>query len=221
MSEEPPGETYRPPSYQAGIWLVLGAAVVLTLGLFSIRLAQNPESSRAYESRVLPPEPAPVLLPAPEMDDEYWPCSDCHEGEPTNPEVREFEDEHDEMEFAHGDLWCLHCHDTDDRDKLKLANSAPVDFDESWKLCTQCHSQKLGEWKAGVHGKRTGHWWGPKDYRTCVACHSPHSPPFKPLTPKPPPRSPEQITLQHTAKRDGAPDAAPSDSAQEGDSHED
>ena len=201
MSDESPAEGYRAPSYEMGVWAVLGLALVLTLGLFSIRCTQHPESSRDYASRTLPPEPEPILLAAAEMDDEYWPCSDCHEGEPTDREVRELEDDHDEMEFAHGDLWCLHCHDADQRDQLKHADGALVAFDESWKLCTQCHSQKLDEWRAGVHGKRTGHWWGPKEYRTCVACHAPHEPAFKPLAPKPPPTPPAQIALGDAAPR--------------------
>ena len=29
------------------------------------------------------------------------------------------------------------------------------------------------DWKAGVHGKRTGEWDGRKDYLLCVNCHNP------------------------------------------------
>ncbi len=191
----PPEEPYRTPPNQMATWTVLGAAFVLTLALFAIRCPHDPESSRPYASRSLPPDVEPVLLAAPEMEDEYWPCSDCHEGEPTDRTVRELEDDHDEMDFEHGDTWCLHCHDVEDRDRLHLADGTLVSLDESWKLCTQCHAHKRAEWRAGVHGKRSGHWWGPKEYRTCVACHNPHSPPFKPLELLPPPRRPEQIVL--------------------------
>jgi hypothetical protein len=165
------------------------------LVLFSVRVEHGPDSTRDYPSRTLAPEPAPVLIAAPEVTDEYWPCSDCHEGEQLNPEVRVLEEEHDEMTFKHGTLWCLDCHDADDRDSLHLADRSLVKFSESWKLCTRCHGQKLADWRAGVHGKRTGHWWGPKEYRPCVMCHDPHSPPFKPLEPKPVPRRPEQIRM--------------------------
>jgi hypothetical protein len=130
------------------------------------------------------------------MSDDYFPCSDCHEDEPTDRTVRELEDEHEDLVLAHGkEFWCLHCHDVDQRDRLHLADETPVEFEESWRLCTQCHGKKLADWRAGVHGKRTGHWWGPKEFRNCVACHDPHSPLFKPLTPEPPPRRPEAITL--------------------------
>jgi len=185
--EEPP---YRAPGPQLATWAVLGATVLLAVGSFAIRGPLGPDATRDYPSRTLPAEPAPVLLQRPEMEDEYWPCTDCHEDAPTNRVVRELEDDHDEMEFLHGTLWCLRCHDADERDSLRLANGELIGFDDSWRLCTQCHGKKLADWRAGVHGKRTGHWWGPKEYRTCVACHNPHLPPFKPLEPKPAPLRP-------------------------------
>jgi hypothetical protein len=151
---------------------------------------------------------APVLLPPPEMDDEYDPCSDCHEDESPNPFVRELEEEHDMMDFTHGDLWCLHCHDLEDRDKLHLADGARVEFEDSWRLCTQCHGKKLADWRAGVHGKRTGHWRGAKEYRTCVSCHNPHSPPFEAVEPRPPPLRPTQITASGNTAEE-APDEEP------------
>lgn len=180
---------------QMAIWASVGAALIFALVLFTLRGRHGPDTARAYPPRTLPPEPAAVLLPPPEMDDEYWPCSDCHEGEPTNRQVRELDDEHDEMEFGHGDLWCLHCHDVEQRDMLQRADGELVAIEESWRLCTQCHVKKLADWRAGVHGKRTGHWWGPKEYRTCVVCHDPHAPAFKPLKPRPPPWRPEEFSL--------------------------
>lgn len=203
MSQEPPKDRdpHTPPAqpFQATTWLILGVAAVLIIGLTAVRMPHQPDSSREYPSRAMLPHEKPVLLPPPEMDDEYWPCSDCHEDEPTNRERREFEDEHEDLELAHGDLWCLSCHDAEDRDRLHLADGTEVKFENSWQLCTQCHSKKLADWRAGVHGKRTGHWRGPSEYRTCVGCHNPHSPPFEPIAPKPPPVRPEQIT--GTSKR--------------------
>lgn len=196
MPNGEPESEYRAPPYQIAVWSVLGLATALALSLFALRCG-DPDAPRPYAKRTLPPEPAPVLLAAPEMDDEYWPCGDCHEGEPTNRTVRELDEEHDEMEFAHGDLWCLSCHDVDDRDKLHRADGTRVALDESWKLCTQCHGHQLETWRTGVHGKRTGHWWGAKEYLTCVACHDPHNPPFKPLKPLPPPRRPEALETNH------------------------
>ena len=188
-------ESYRPPPYQLATWLVLGLGLVLVLGLISLRTDYRPDSSRDYPSRALIPDGAAVLLPSEPLDDEYYPCSDCHEGEPTNANRRELDEEHDDLDFAHGDLWCLHCHDTQVSDSLRLADDSYIPFEESWQLCTQCHGNKLADWRAGVHGKRTGHWRGPKEYRTCVTCHDPHHPPFEPLAPEPPPWRPERIRL--------------------------
>jgi hypothetical protein len=190
--EERGGSELAP--HQSAIWAVLGLAVVLVAGLFAVRMEHNPESTRDYPIRALIADAKPVLLPAPEVDEEYLPCVDCHEDEPVNREVREFEEEHDEHEFSHGNIWCLHCHDAEEKESLHLADGTPVAMEDSWQVCTQCHAKKLPDWRAGVHGKRTGHWRGPKEYRTCVVCHDPHVPAFEPLEPMPPPRPPHEIT---------------------------
>lgn len=203
MADERPGpEGESPPPVQLATWLVIGFAFVVVLGLMSIRLDHQPHSSRDYPSRALVADAAARLLPPPPMDDEYLPCSDCHVDEAPNPLVRELEDEHDSMDFSHGDLWCLHCHDLEDKQKLHLADNTLLVMERSWQLCTQCHSQKLADWRAGVHGKRTGHWRGAKDYRTCVACHNPHDPTFQSLEPKPPPLRPTQITVNGNASEE-------------------
>jgi hypothetical protein len=147
-----------------------------------------------------------VLLAGPEPSDDYFPCSDCHdESMKTNLERRAMEDDHEELEVVHGDLWCLQCHSVDDRDSLHLSDGTAVAFGESWKLCTQCHGQKLADWRSGVHGKRTGHWWGPKEYRTCIECHDPHAPRFKSLEPLPPPHRPEQLRRTSVAPESSTP----------------
>ncbi len=209
MEQDPPEQgEYEAAPYQLATWLVLGIAIVLILGLSAVRMPNQPDTSRDYPSRALPAHPEPQLLPPPEMDDEYWPCSDCHEDEPANHDRRELEDDHEDHKISHGDLWCLSCHDPDNRDRLHLADGTLVKFEDSWQLCTQCHAKKLHDWRAGVHGKRTGHWRGAAEYRTCVACHNPHSPPFEPLAPKPPPWRPEQITKPESADGGNAHEAS-------------
>ena len=37
-----------------------------------------------------------------------------------------------------------------------------MSFAESYVLCGQCHGEKLRDWRAGVHGRRTGQWNGHK-----------------------------------------------------------
>lgn len=209
MSEEGASERNQKPAptgHELATWLVLGTAVCGAVVLSSLRCELGPTSSRAYASRTLPPEPPAELLAWEPLDDEYYPCSDCHEDEETNPTVRPLEEEHDDLELKHGDLWCMSCHDSDDRDSFHLADVTRVTFEDSWKLCTQCHAKKLPDWRAGVHGKRTGHWWGAKQYRTCVTCHDPHQPRYRALEPKPPPHRLERIVLNgHLAPeaRDG------------------
>ena len=62
---------------------------------------------------------------------------------------------------------------------LHLTSGAPVPFTESYRLCGQCHGDKLRDWRVGVHGKRVGRWDGEKTYFLCVNCHNPHTPRFK------------------------------------------
>jgi hypothetical protein len=176
--------------------------------LFTVQCPGGRETSRSdYPKRTLAPEPEPVLLPGPEPSDDYFPCSDCHdESMKTNRERRALEDDHEELEVVHGDLWCLQCHAPDDRDALQLSDGTRIAFEDSWKLCTQCHGKKLAEWKAGIHGKRTGHWWGPKEYRTCIECHEPHAPAWKPIEPLPPPWPPTQIKSASAPSADAPPE---------------
>jgi len=137
------------------------------------------------------------FVPPPPFSEGIFPCSDCHADMEVNPERRELEDEHVDISamFNHASeqRWCLDCHNPDDRDKLRLANGDLVSFEESYNLCGQCHGTIFRDWKAGIHGKRTGEWNGTKQYRLCVHCHNPHSPKFKPIKPLPPPDNPLEI----------------------------
>ena len=175
-------------------WLIFGLVMFSFVMIFSGQCALDRNVSRAYPSRPLPHEPEATLLPPPPIDDEYLPCDDCHEDEPTKLKVRELED-HDEVELDHGDLWCLDCHGVENHEKLQISQKRLVDLTDSWRLCTRCHHEKLPDWRAGVHGKRTGQWHGDKEYQTCVGCHRPHSPSTGPLEPKPRPRMAREIVL--------------------------
>ena len=136
------------------------------------------------------------FVPPPPFSEDIFPCSECHEDIEPNPERRELE-EHTEIaeNFNHAkeQRWCLDCHNAKDRDKLRLVNNNLISFEESYVLCGQCHGTIYRDWKAGVHGKRTGEWNGMKTYRLCVHCHNPHNPRFQPLKPLPPPIKPGLI----------------------------
>jgi len=135
------------------------------------------------------------ITPPPPFSGGIFPCSDCHNDLKPNPKRRKLELMHTDIHLKHagGDMWCLTCHDLKNRDKLHLINGKLIDFDELYYLCGQCHGTIFRDWKAGVHGKRTGEWNGKKVYRLCTNCHNPHQPHFKPLKPKRPPERPSDI----------------------------
>jgi hypothetical protein len=101
---------------------------------------------------------------------------------------------HQEIDLRHDQehRWCLDCHDVANRDVLHLASGETVPFEESHRLCGQCHGDKHRDWRAGVHGRRTGRWDGEKQYLLCVHCHDAHSPRFAPIAPEAPPPRPER-----------------------------
>ena len=146
------------------------------------------ETGRVPETSYKVPE---FFVTPPPFSDDVFPCSDCHEDMDVNPERRILEEEHTEIsegfDHARQQRWCLDCHDSEDRDQLRLANGELVSFEKSYLLCGQCHGTILRDWKVGIHGKRTGEWNGQKKYRLCVNCHYPHWPAFQGFKPLPPP----------------------------------
>ena len=88
-----------------------------------------------------------------------------------------------------GNLWCLDCHDNEDRDKLVNLSGDLLTFNDSHLLCGGCHGPKLRDWDLGIHGSTTGYWDIPRDEgettvrKLCVECHPPHSPAFASMMP--------------------------------------
>jgi hypothetical protein len=113
---------------------------------------------------------------------------------PVNRTRRQLEAMHTDIVLKHDEShrWCLDCHDPANRDSLHLASGERVPFNESYRLCGQCHGEKYRDWRAGVHGRRTGNWNGAKGYLLCAHCHNPHQPRFHSLAPKPAPRPPSR-----------------------------
>jgi hypothetical protein len=131
-----------------------------------------------------------IAVAPPPFSDGIFPCNDCHKFQKPNPLRRKLTWHEDITEIFNHDSqnrWCLDCHDLRQRDSLRLASGQLLDFKESYKLCGQCHGDKLRDWKVGVHGRRTGYWNGKKQYFLCVSCHNPHSPRFKQIKPEAPP----------------------------------
>jgi hypothetical protein len=137
-------------------------------------------------------------VPPPPFTDGIYPCTSCHASMPVNRTRRELQDMHTDIVLRHDEQhrWCLDCHDATNRDVLHLASGEPVPFEESYRLCGQCHGEKARDWRAGVHGRRTGEWNGRKKYLLCAHCHNPHQPRFAKLQPKPAPKRPTRGTAR-------------------------
>jgi hypothetical protein len=133
-------------------------------------------------------------VPPPPLSEGIFPCSQCHKDLPVNKKKRELKDEHTDLKLHHAETlrWCLDCHNAANRDKLHLLNGDLIDFQHSYELCGQCHGNVYRDWRAGIHGKRTGFFAGSgqRMYLLCVACHNPHDPAFKPIKPEPAPFRP-------------------------------
>lgn len=151
----------------------------------------QPSSTNVANSKTGPSPGEHVDVPPPPFSDGIFPCSFCHADLKTN-RTRRVVDDHSDIVLKHDEehRWCLDCHDADNRDFLHLASGERVPFEESYRICGQCHGEKYRDWRAGVHGRRTGQWNGQKGYLLCVNCHSPHQPRFKPMAPQPAPRRP-------------------------------
>jgi|WetSurMetagenome_2_1015567.scaffolds.fasta_scaffold02393_5 hypothetical protein len=186
------------------------ATTVLALLLASSALrAQTPAPAPTAQTgggKEAPGEvdPKQIQVPPPPFTEGIFPCTQCHDGKTVklNTTRRKLVDMHDDIVLKHGpeNRWCLDCHSAEHRDQLHLVDGTLIDFSRSFVLCGQCHGDKYRDWKVGVHGKRTGHWNGEKQYLLCVNCHNPHSPHFKPLKPLPPPTKPSDIEAYQGGK---------------------
>ena len=121
---------------------------------------------------------------------EYYPCSDCHDEDmPPNPTIRKLTEDHDKWKLRHGGgrIWCLNCHDEEDRDKFRDAAGRPVEADHVEEVCAGCHSLQYKDFVHGAHGKRVGSYRGKRVLTSCIACHDPHAPAIMPRKPAPGP----------------------------------
>ncbi len=116
-------------------------------------------------------------------------CGSCHATTAPNIETRtaaELDQFHQGLKYAHGHLTCLSCHNAQDYDRLRMADSRPVDFTDSMTLCSQCHGPQRRDYDMGLHGGMNGHWdlaKGGRTRNTCVNCHDPHAPAFPVVMP--------------------------------------
>jgi len=173
--------------------------------------AYGPADFPEIEFDIPPPDPisgsdpsldaAYSLPPPPFSDEDIFPCSECHGDMDPDPTRRVLEDYHEDIALNHGpeDRWCFDCHDLNDRDSLRLANGVKISFEESYRLCGQCHGTIFRDWREGIHGRRRGYWNGVKTYLLCAHCHNPHAPRFQDVVPMPPRVRPD--FLRHDGER--------------------
>ena len=126
----------------------------------------------------------------------FYPCTQCHSFLEPNPDIRELAAPHNiKLEHGRGRIWCLSCHNLENRDVLRTLLDEPVDFDAAYLVCGGCHANRQKDWYFGAHGKRVENWQGERKLYNCTHCHDPHSPTIKARAPKPPP--PVRAGLQH------------------------
>lgn len=117
----------------------------------------------------------------------------------------------DQSKHSKNKVTCIKCHGGNDKaSTIAEAKSAKTTdfrltkpslltlhgeelFAKAFDYCGQCHGTIYRDWKAGIHGKRTGSWNGDKEYWVCIKCHNPHNPKIRQIKPKPAPRRPAQL----------------------------
>ncbi|MBF0425362.1 MAG: hypothetical protein HQL66_06055 [Magnetococcales bacterium] len=116
-------------------------------------------------------------------------CPSCHAWLDNVEKPRPLVAPHNLLTLAHGRgrLWCLDCHATDAREKLRAGGVVLVDWEEADRGCAVCHGRQVTAWQAGIHGKRVGSWRGPRVVLRCAQCHDPHQPAPTSWLPDPPP----------------------------------
>lgn len=131
-------------------------------------------------------------------------CDFCHvNGEAPNEMVPHSTslEYHDKLVFRN-QTGCFICHDYYQRSKLKLMSGELAPFEESPKLCYQCHQKRYDTWFNGDHGK--------SDLRCSdFKCHNPHNPRLFKVSlgigyPLPPPLAPPEPAV-FTEESNGEP----------------
>ncbi|MCT4624706.1 MAG: cytochrome c family protein [Schleiferiaceae bacterium] len=111
-----------------------------------------------------------------------FPCSDCHTVPVNQLQVEGQQKAHWDLKMNHAGeetMNCMTCHTEDNMDILHTGTGKEISFNDSYKLCGQCHSQQYKDWQGGAHGKQVKSWAPPRVSNTCTNCHNPHDPHFE------------------------------------------
>ena len=116
-----------------------------------------------------------------------YPCNSCHtESIPKLKEGYDIQKAHWNINVMHAPsntMNCTTCHNESNLNNLHSITSSEISFNQSYKLCAQCHSTQYNDWVGGAHGKKLGGWAPPTIKNNCVNCHNPHKPAFEPRWP--------------------------------------
>jgi len=124
------------------------------------------------------------LIPERKSQITSYNCTECH----TQPIEKLKQNQvgekaaHWNIKLAHAGVEimnCATCHSDGNMDNLHSLTNSEIDFNYSYKLCSQCHQKEFKDWKGGAHGKQLGGWAPPRLSNTCVNCHNPHKPAFE------------------------------------------
>lgn len=125
------------------------------------------------------------LIPERSSQIKSFPCTNCHSKPVEQLSLGRKENErkaHWDITVIHGNdevMNCFTCHNKSTPNELVSLTGKSISFDESFKVCNQCHSTQYKDWIGGSHGKRLGGWAPPRIINTCTSCHNPHKPAFE------------------------------------------
>ena len=173
----------------ASIVLLGNSLALLTLALGSTLCAQTISPAPSDTELMQGPYPdAPAIAVMPRQQElAFFPCQQCHATLQANPEVRDVRIHRTEFNHGEGRIWCLQCHDSQQRNYLTTLLGQRVSFEQAHLVCGGCHGRVERDWYFGAHGKRVGNWQGERVVYGCSHCHDPHDPAIKPRAPSPPP----------------------------------
>ncbi|SNR77507.1 Cytochrome c7 [Lutibacter agarilyticus] len=124
------------------------------------------------------------LIPERKSQIASYNCTECHTEPIENLKQHQLDEKaaHWNIKLVHASaetMNCATCHTSSDMDNLHSLTNSTIDFNYSYKVCSQCHQQEFKDWKGGAHGKQLGGWAPPRLSKTCVNCHNPHQPAFE------------------------------------------
>jgi len=122
------------------------------------------------------------LIPERKEQIKSYACIECHSKPLEQMKSPEITKAHWDIKLNHANsdaMNCATCHNPDNMNNLNSLTGKDIDFNRSYKLCSQCHSGQFEDWKGGAHGKKVAGWAPPRASMTCVNCHTPHSPGFE------------------------------------------